>query len=313
MAHAWIRERCASLGIVITGAIEQPHVRPWSTVFRAPTGRDAVYLKCCGGNQAHEPRLTALLAETRPTLLPTVLALHESRPWMLLADGGAKLRDLDAGPAFDVWTDILVRYAELQREVVPRVDELVAIGTPDHRLEHLAGAFESLLRDPRVMDAVVEEPLTLDERARLFAILPRVAREAAELAALGIPPSVQHDDLHDANVLVRDGRRVVFDWGDACVSHPFFTTLIVWRVLVDRGVAPDAPELERLRDVYLEPWGAIASRERMLAAYRFVPRLGVVDRVLTWHRVATFADDAALPYVARSEDGWLREILLAFS
>ena len=51
----------------------------------------------------------------------------------------------------------------------------------------------------------------------------------------------------------------------------------------------------------------------MLAAYRFVPRLGAVDRVLTWHRVATFADDAALPYIARSEIGWLREILEAFA
>src|SRR5438093_1847951 len=173
MAQAWLRERCASLGIVITGAIEQPHVRPWSTVFRAPTAGAAVYLKCCGGNQAHEPRLTALLAETRPSLLPAVLALHGSRPWMLLADGGARLREVDAGPAFDAWTDVLGRYAELQREVLPRVEEMVAIGTPDHRLEHLAGALESLLRDPPVMDVAVEQPITADERARLFALLPR--------------------------------------------------------------------------------------------------------------------------------------------
>lgn len=31
---------------------------------------------------------------------------------------------------------------------------------------------------------------------------------------------LQHDDLHDANVLVGDGRLTVFDWSDASVLEP---------------------------------------------------------------------------------------------
>jgi hypothetical protein len=56
-------------------AIEQVHVRPWSTVFRLPTNNGAVYLKCCGPTQAHEPRLTALLHREFPRLVTEVLAL----------------------------------------------------------------------------------------------------------------------------------------------------------------------------------------------------------------------------------------------
>ena len=55
-AHAWLRETANSAGRRVTGPIEQPHVRPWSTVFRAPTDHSDVYLKLCGPSQATSPR-----------------------------------------------------------------------------------------------------------------------------------------------------------------------------------------------------------------------------------------------------------------
>ena len=36
-AHTWIEEQTARLGLARTGAIEQPHIYPWSTVMRVPT------------------------------------------------------------------------------------------------------------------------------------------------------------------------------------------------------------------------------------------------------------------------------------
>jgi hypothetical protein len=67
-----------------------------------------------------------------------------------------------------------------------------------------------------------------------------------------------------------------------------------------------------VREAYLEPWRGIAPADAIATAYAAVPSVGAVDRILTWHRVATFADDTALPYVAASEFEWLREILAAF-
>ena len=309
-AHAWARETCATSGFAITGAIEQPHVRPWSTVFRVPTDRGFLFLKCCGRSQAHEPRLTALLEATHPDLVPHLIALHPTEPWMLVMDGGAKLREVESGPALDAWSDVLPRYAQLQRDLAPRVGDLLGVGTPDHRLESVPSLFEAMLHDDRVIGAADEAPLTRAERDWLLSLLPRIADDARALDALGIPPTIQHDDLHDGNVLVRDGTRVIFDWGDACVSHPFFSLLIVIRHVTDKGgISARAPEVLRLRDLYLEPWTAVAPRRTLLTAYSFVPRLGAVAHVLTWHRVGRFAQDSALPYIARSEIHWLREIL----
>ncbi len=68
------------------------------------------------------------------------------------------------------------------------------------------------------------------------------------------PETIQHDDLHDAQVFVRDGRYRFLDWGDACVSHPFFSLavtldgVIAWGVDDLEGSEPTEP----FRDAYLE-------------------------------------------------------------
>lgn len=132
-AHDWT-ETCRSPGIAITAPIEQVHERPWSTVFRVPTNDRAVYVKCCGSTQAHEPRLTALLHREFPGLVTEVLALHPTQPWMLVAEGGKKPRDAYSGDDFlRVWREVLPRYAQLQRAATHHVREILRFGTPDHR------------------------------------------------------------------------------------------------------------------------------------------------------------------------------------
>ncbi|MGH3776340.1 MAG: hypothetical protein ACRDRR_11515 [Pseudonocardiaceae bacterium] len=37
LAESWLDERLATIGIERTGAVAQPHLRPWATVLTAPT------------------------------------------------------------------------------------------------------------------------------------------------------------------------------------------------------------------------------------------------------------------------------------
>src|SRR2546423_15512768 len=90
-AEAWLRETAAAAGRRVTGPIAQPHIRPWSTVFRAPTDEGDVYLKLCGPSQAYEPPLTAMLASVRPAVGPRILGLHPRQPWKLPAHSRAQL------------------------------------------------------------------------------------------------------------------------------------------------------------------------------------------------------------------------------
>ncbi|MEP6694388.1 MAG: phosphotransferase, partial [Chloroflexota bacterium] len=120
----------------------------------------------------------------------------------------------------------------------------------------------------------------------LRALLPQLGALAEELSALGIGATVQHDDLHDGNVLTRDGRPVIFDWGDACVTHPFLSLWIVRRVAAYRTkIAYTDPAIVRLVDTYLEGWSEFGSTATLRRAAEIGARLGSVTRALCWHRV----------------------------
>ena len=236
-----------------------------------------MYLKLCGPSQAHEPALTALLAATAPALVPRILAIHPRERWMLLAGGGTKLRDAQA-PAerLEVWARILPRYAELQRSLLGRVEAIRATGTPEHGPERLVSDFRVVLDDDQVLAA---SNATFDENARrrLRELLPSIEARATELAATGIGPTVNHDDLHDANILVASGRAVVFDWGDASLTHPFLSLGVALEFAALRaGVTEEHPSIARLRDAYLEPWTAMLPRPALTdAANRSAQRVRI--------------------------------------
>src|SRR4029453_5171887 len=78
----------------------------------------------------------------------------------------------------------------------------------------------------------------------------------AELQESGIRESIQHDDLHDGQIFVREGHYRVLDWGDSCVSHPFHSLTVTLRAAAWKlGLEPGSAELLRMRDAYLEPFG----------------------------------------------------------
>ena len=311
-AHAWLRDAAEKAGRRVVGAIEQPHVRPWSTVFRAPTDRGDVYLKLCGPSQAHEPALTALLSGTAGALVPEVIAIHPREPWMLLADGGQKFRDVLSGPALlEAWGVLMPRYAELQRAFLGREDALLATGTPDHRLERVVDDFRVVVDDDRVF-GVAGDRFGQTDRDRLRALLPDIEARCAELASAGIGPTIQHDDLHDANVLSDGARTVIFDWGDASVAHPFLSLGVVLEASAHRAGLDthDAP-IRRLRSAYLEPWTAALPGRSLEEAADVGARLSTLTRALSWHRVVTL-DEGALEAEPAVMGEYLAKVLGAF-
>jgi hypothetical protein len=267
-AEAWIREHAE-----VTGEIEQPHVQHWSTVMRVPTAEGDLWFKAVSRVHRFEPALTAFLAGLRPDRVPEVIALDRDRAWMLLGDGGTRLRDLPA--TVEHWERVLPGYAELQIAAAPQLDELLALGVPDMRLAGLRGRLEQMLSQR-------PEGLSSDEHRLMLARLPEVEAMAEQLATHGIPETIQHDDLHDGQVFVRDGDYLVFDWGDACVTHPFHTLTVVLRAAAWKlGLEPGGREVLRLRDSYLEAFGAPSELAPIAdVAYR----TGTLARALAYHR-----------------------------
>lgn len=293
-AHEWICSQLDRLGLEPAGEIEQPHVMPWSTVLRVPTSRGPVWFKANVPDLAHEAAVIEILAGRRPDLLPELLATDLERGWMLQAEGGTRLREiLEKNRDFDVWERILPLYAELQIAAGADRDRLLAAGAPDRRLSVLSGQFDMLLGDSAALASLTEMELE-----HLRTLVPRIDAECRELEAYELPETIQHDDLHDGQVFVRDGRYVFFDWGDACLSHPFFTLVVTLAVLAYRlELEHGSPELDRFRDAYLEPWTRFRPRSDLEQAYPIAYRLGVLCRGLTWALIVS-----AIPRPLREQE-----------
>jgi hypothetical protein len=275
-AHAWIDEQATRLGLERTGPIEQPHVETWSTVLRVPTSTGPVWFKANHDTLKHEAALVSRLSARVPERVPPLLAADLDRGWMLMADAGERLRTvIPAERSLDRWLDALEATAKIQIAFEDDVDELLAIGVPDRRLKTLPGGYA------RLMDEIDAEP-------RFREALPRVVELCEQLAPYEIRETIQHDDLHDGQVFVLDGRHLIMDWGDACISHPFFTL----SVTIEGGISWGLDDVENsvdvtpFRDAYLAPYAERyphLSPDDLREACRLAMRLGWACRALNGH------------------------------
>jgi hypothetical protein len=307
-ARGWIRAQLASLDIDVMGEITQPHVRPWSTVMRIPVSGSTVWFKANGGVTTYEPALLAALGELVPGSVLTPLAVDSGRGWSLSPDGGQLLRAA-ADRDLRHWERILPKYAELQRGLTPHADALIGLGVPDLRVEHMPQALARLLDEQA---SILDTPagMTWEQHTALRALAPRFADWCTELAGAGVAPTLQHDDLHDANVLVgADHAYRFFDWGDAIVAQPFGTLLVTLRSIGHGfGLAPGSAELSRIRDVYLEPWTAEHDRASLVRASELAIEVAKVGRALGWQRALHGVADAG--DFSDAVSGWLTELLV---
>jgi hypothetical protein len=285
-AEDWIRAHVEPVG-----AIETAHERPWATVLRVPLADGVAWFKACGAVQAFEPRLSAELFARWPDRVAEVLGHDEERAWLLLADAGTPMRV--AGNPPETWLVVLPLYAELQRGEAVHMRDHLAHGVPDLRVAKLPARYEDFLQH--------DLPLERDEISRLRAFAPRFAELCGELVAHGLPETVQHDDLHHANVYAQGERLRVLDWGDASISHPFASLVETFRFLEEiNELPPDDPWFARLRDAYLEAWG-----RGLAGTFALAIRVGTFAHAIAWVRQRDH-----LPKEARPEfDQWFPLVL----
>src|SRR6202165_1978471 len=213
------------------------HDRPWATVMRVPVAGGVKWFKSCAQAQAFEPRLTAELYARWPDRVTEVLAVDETRGWLLLGDAGVAVGEQGNPP--EAWLEALPLYAELQKGETAYAVDHVGHGVPDLRMAALPAGYERLLAS--------ELPIARDDVNRLREFAPDFTELCAALAKQGIQESVQHDDLHMAN-LYSDGASLrVVDWGDSSIAHPFFSLVVPFRFLDEvNQLAPDDRWFRRL-------------------------------------------------------------------
>jgi Phosphotransferase enzyme family len=289
-AERWIRGRLADLGLDPMDTIEQRHVRPWGTALRVPTNGGTLWFKANIAPLAYEAPLLDLVGAGSSSV-PRLVAADLSRGWMLMEDAGTKLTEIygDDLPRA-VWCELLRAYARLQVDAAPAAERLIAAGVPDRRLAMLVEGFRRVLGNERLVRPAAEAALTDDELERAHALLPTIARAVDDLAALELPDSLQHDDLHPWNVCLRDGMYCFIDWGDACISQPLLSFTV--------PLAHIAPaDAEAARDACLEPWTRFRKRDHLVAAVGAARLLGHITGILKWELISSgLGDDERAGY-----------------
>jgi hypothetical protein len=312
-ATAWLDRQLLAAGLARTGEVTQTRVRAWGTVLRAPTTGGPVWLKAPAPATAFEVPLCSVLARLVPDRVLAPLAADAERGWLLLPDGGPDLQvQVPADGLVDAMVAVLPQYGQLQRELAPHTGALLAAGVTDMRPATMPARFDQAL-------AAVEDYLGYAGSGADWSAYRRVAGFRAEfgswcdrLAGLPGPASLDHNDLHPANVLGSPGGPVRFyDWGDSVLAHPFATLLVglgyFGNVL---GAGPGDPSIVRLRDAYLEVFSDLAPHRELVEAVELACTVGKVARALVWHRALATSGYQDAGQFSRAPLEWLLALAL---
>ncbi|MET1058702.1 MAG: aminoglycoside phosphotransferase family protein [Nocardioides sp.] len=309
-ATAWSAAAAAEHGLALTGEWEQPHARPWSSAIRLETDGGRLWFKVNGPGTAHEAALTGVLAAVVPDLVPEVLALDAGRGWSLMRDAGPVLRSVaEADRRWDHWHTVVAAYARGQRGLADHRGALLDTGASEVSPATLPQLARDLL-EKLAARPVEDGGLDRDQAARLAALLPAYDGWCAELAASGVPASVNHDDLHDGNICWNGGGPRIIDWGDAVLGHPFGTLLttlnsIAWQA----GCEIDDPRVVAVRDAYLDEFADVGSPDDRARWTLLARRTGCVSRALSYVRAFEGEDDAAEAAEDWPVRAWFLELL----
>ena len=220
----------------VVGASERPRLHeqwPLSSVLRARTPDGVAYFKAAFPLFHHEPGVTAAVAGAHPGLAPHVIAVEPDRGWLAMRElEGEVLGDLDRSR----WSEAVPLLKEVHRMWSSRRDDVLALGAVDRGLDTLVVPVE---------------------------LRPQLER----LRELGWHETLVHGDFHPWNV-VAGGTLRLYDWSDACWSHPLFD-LLTYGWDEDRPAVLEAYAVSAETFAVAEPLASIhhaISYERILAA-----------------------------------------------
>ena len=295
----------------MTGEIDQPRIRPWSTHLTVPTDAGLVWFKENCPGQAFEAVLLAVLADTVPDAIVAPLAVEPERGWFLTPDHGTTLADRVR--EVDLWADVVSQWADVQRRLVEHVDRLVGAGLTVVRSTDAGDYLEARIAAHAALPGDDPAHLAEDDAQRLRTLVPVAAGWGARLADGPVPASLDHNDLHANNTFaLRPGETHLrfFDLGDAVVAHPFGSLLVPLNVLAHALQAgPGDARLRRLVDAYLEPWTELAPAGDLRKLVAPALALGRLNRHESWRRVMTTVSDAERAEYGHLQPHWLTALL----
>ena len=292
-AIAWVKDYLLKRHDPLQTLLQIKEV-PWSSIYRIETARGRFYLKRAAEPFAIEIRLLPYLSRYYPASVPQMIASHAPLNALFMLDAGEPLRLL-LQKAYDLplVLDAIERYTHIQVGLIAHVDELISCGVLDWRLSSLPKLYLELLNQK---ETLLRDGLSRDEIESLLNMYPHVVKLCDALSTYKIPATIEHGDFHDNNVLVGQSNPVINDWGDAVITHPFFS-LTSWVSSMRRNhlIDLESASYTAILDHYLQHWMAFEPMSRLKEAFYLVSRLSPIKFSLSFYRI-TLCGDTPLCY-----------------
>ncbi|MBP7253891.1 MAG: aminoglycoside phosphotransferase family protein, partial [Alphaproteobacteria bacterium] len=221
---------------------------------------------------------------------------------------GVPLRTLlltDYQPALVV--QALRACARIQQQAIPHIETLLQLGAMDWRLQRLPDLFVGLLDNQLLMTA---EGISDAARATFFSSVPHLRAACDALTACGVPETLEHGDFHDNNIMLKNGAVIINDWGDASISHPFFSlSSLLESAGRNHKLLPDDARAALFTAAYLECWADFAPPAQLEKALALAQIIRPVQFSINYSRLAQNAALQPADYHA----GWIAVCLRNFA
>ena len=274
-ARQWTEAELEKQAYQRTSEVEQFKHWSLSVLLRVETNKGDVYFKISNKFPlfANEPLIMQKLSEFFPKFVPRPLAINEAERWMLMADFGA------AKPDETQRKPLLIRmardYARFQQATSSpdMIARLEAAGCFNRRISVLETQIEGMYADEASYAGLNEE-----EQSAWKACRPQLIALCQKLSSYKIPETLVHGDFHSGNVAIRDDDFLIFDWTDACISHPFFDLPIF--LDYDGGDDVDA-----VRQAYLGEWQDYESMDNLETIYKLAETAASLHQVISYQGI----------------------------
>ncbi|MEM8718612.1 MAG: aminoglycoside phosphotransferase family protein [Cyanobacteria bacterium P01_G01_bin.39] len=312
-ASNWIKQELDRIGAKQLAPVE--YVKSWSIscVLRVETSIGNLYLKQASTLPlfCDEPVVTNELAKLFPNHIPQVISINREHSWLLLQDFGKPL-----GNQVSIQTKQKVYrlLAQIQIQSIKYCDGLLNIGCLDRRLNHL-----QLQIDPLMDYAATQCDLSTSQIEKLYKLAPYLKSLCSQLENYNIPQTLVHGDLHLHNVALNNGNYLLFDWTDACITHPFFdlfelffpTRNHTWRASLQSLWRQ--PILRWLQNTYLSQWIEYESASRLLEAWNIARPLCALHHAVTYQHIMINLEPRSKNEFTHALPPFLREIIKSVS
>jgi hypothetical protein len=218
---------------------------PWSTVVRMTTKQGAYYLKLLPTQLALEPQILIFLKEKLHAPVVDVIDYDKTLSCFLMKDAGVTLNSILSNK----WDDKLIntvidQFKKIQKKSGDYIDDLIAIGVPDYRLENLAGLFEKAIGHYRCN--------SLPTGFGRNEIIQKITKLSENVEKNRIDQAIVQPDFNDKNTLVniKTGEITFIDLGEISISHPFFALINFYKKLKLPNPSENNHEIMALYYVY---------------------------------------------------------------